>query len=145
MGANVLLIGIANGLDLTDRVLPFLKTRGCHPHSLNFATYTKQQLTDILHDRLQGLLGPDHKPILHERAIELCAAKVTAVNGDLRCALDIMTQAIDAVRRTPDQNHVLIMHRIVGAMDNQKIISRIVELPLHQQVHFSLDLEMFMP
>ena len=43
-GASVLLIGIANGLDLTDRVLPFLKAQGCHPQTLNFSTYTKQQV-----------------------------------------------------------------------------------------------------
>lgn len=45
--------GIANTLDLTDRILPRLQTREkCKPRLLNFPPYTKNQIATILQDRL---------------------------------------------------------------------------------------------
>ena len=45
--------GIANTLDLTDRILPRLQAREkCKPQLLNFAPYTKNQIATILQDRL---------------------------------------------------------------------------------------------
>jgi Cdc6-like AAA superfamily ATPase len=40
-----------------DRVLPLLKNHGFHPTTVNFATYTKEQLVAILSHRLRGLFG----------------------------------------------------------------------------------------
>lgn len=45
--------GIANTLDLTDRILPRLQAREkCKPRLLNFPPYTKNQIATILQDRL---------------------------------------------------------------------------------------------
>ena len=46
--------GIANALDLTDRILPRLQARPkCKPELLNFPPYTKDQIVAVLTDRLQ--------------------------------------------------------------------------------------------
>ena len=46
-------VGIANALDLTDRILPRLQARpNCKPQLLHFAPYTKDQIVAILEDRL---------------------------------------------------------------------------------------------
>ena len=46
-------VGIANSLDLTDRILPRLQARPkCKPILLNFPPYSKDQLVTILQDRL---------------------------------------------------------------------------------------------
>lgn len=48
-----MLIGIANTLDLTDRILPRLEAReNCKPQLLNFPPYTRNQIAAILQDRL---------------------------------------------------------------------------------------------
>ena len=45
--------GIANSLDLTDRILPRLQMREkCKPTLLNFPPYTKEQIITVLTDRL---------------------------------------------------------------------------------------------
>ena len=54
------IVGIANALDLTDRILPRLQARpNCKPQLLNFAPYSKDQIAAILQDRLQ-MVGSWH-------------------------------------------------------------------------------------
>lgn len=51
---SIILVGIANALDLTDRLLPRLKAKSrLVPDLLHFAPYTKQQLVDIYTCRLK--------------------------------------------------------------------------------------------
>ncbi|XP_012892611.1 PREDICTED: cell division control protein 6 homolog [Dipodomys ordii] len=51
--SRLVLIGIANTLDLTDRILPRLEAREkCKPQLLNFPPYTRNQIAAILQDRL---------------------------------------------------------------------------------------------
>lgn len=46
--------GIANALDLTDRILPRLQARpNCKPKLLNFTPYTRNQIVKVLQDRLE--------------------------------------------------------------------------------------------
>lgn len=52
--SRLVLIGIANALDLTDRILPRLQARpNCKPQLLNFAPYSKDQIANIIKDRLK--------------------------------------------------------------------------------------------
>lgn len=49
----VVFAGIANALDLTDRILPRLQARPhCRPLLLHFPPYSRQELTAIVQDRL---------------------------------------------------------------------------------------------
>ncbi|XP_044153956.1 cell division control protein 6 homolog [Bufo gargarizans] len=93
--SRVVLIGIANALDLTDRILPRLQARPkCKPQLLNFSPYTKDQIATILQDRLaQG----SAQPVLDNAAIQFCARKVSSVSGDARKALDICRRAVEMV------------------------------------------------
>lgn len=46
-------LGIANALDLTDRILPRLQAQpGCRPQLLNFPPYSREELAAIVQDRL---------------------------------------------------------------------------------------------
>ncbi|XP_069809914.1 cell division control protein 6 homolog [Dendropsophus ebraccatus] len=93
--SRIVLIGIANALDLTDRILPRLQARpGCKPQLLNFSPYTKDQIATILQDRLTQVSGD---PVLDNAAIQFCARKVSAVSGDARKALDICRRAVEIV------------------------------------------------
>ncbi|KAM3921134.1 cell division control protein 6 homolog [Leptodactylus fuscus] len=93
--SRVVLIGIANALDLTDRILPRLQARpNCKPQLLNFPPYSKDQIATILQDRLAQVAGD---PVLDNAAIQFCARKVSAVSGDARKALDICRRAVEIV------------------------------------------------
>ena len=49
-----LTLGIANALDLTDRILPRLNVRSEYkPELLHFAPYTKEQIVTVIESRLQ--------------------------------------------------------------------------------------------
>lgn len=91
--SKIVLVGIANALDLTDRILPRLQAR-CElkPKLMHFASYTKQQLLDILSSRLKEADATD---VFSPVALQLLAGKVAAVSGDVRRALDIGRRAIE--------------------------------------------------
>lgn len=107
--SRLVLIGIANALDLTDRILPRLRAKNCEPQLLNFNPYQVSEISNIIKDRLFSLVeypenpfGPPPKPtegaippLMMPSAIEFCARKVASSMGDLRTALDVCRQAIE--------------------------------------------------
>jgi len=100
--SHLILIGIANALDLTDRFLPRLKARNVKPNLLPFLPYTAAQIKAVITTRLKSLVPadsatPGYIPFLHPAAIELCSRKVAAQTGDLRKAFDIVRGAIDLI------------------------------------------------
>ncbi|XP_036442343.1 cell division control protein 6 homolog [Colossoma macropomum] len=93
--SRLCLIGIANALDLTDRILPRLQAKPhCRPQLLHFPPYSRQELTAIVQDRLTQVSGED---LLDAAAVQFCARKVSAVSGDARKALDICRRAVEMV------------------------------------------------
>ncbi|KAL6111126.1 cdc6 [Pungitius sinensis] len=93
--SRLCLVGIANALDLTDRILPRLQARPhCRPLLLHFPPYSRQELTDIVQDRLAQASADG---ILDSSAVQFCARKVSAVSGDARKALDICRRAVEVV------------------------------------------------
>lgn len=93
--SGLILIGIANALDLTDRVLPRLQARcDLKPKLMHFAPYSKQQIVDIIAERLKEAgVSEVFSPV----AVQMLAGKVAAVSGDVRRALDIARRVIEMV------------------------------------------------
>lgn len=90
---KLVLIGIANALDLTDRILPRLQTKcSLKPELMNFPPYTKQQISNIVSSRLSTANVGD---LLTGPALQLLAGKVAAISGDIRRALDISRRVIE--------------------------------------------------
>nr|ABI31378.1 Cdc6 [Drosophila americana] len=92
-GARILLVGIANSLDLTDRALMRLNAR-CElkPRLMRFPPYTKPQIVEIFKSRLAEAQVMDVFPPV---TLQLLAAKVSAVSGDVRRALDIGRRVVE--------------------------------------------------
>ncbi|XP_001097097.2 cell division control protein 6 homolog isoform X1 [Macaca mulatta] len=103
--SRLVMIGIANTLDLTDRILPRLQAReNCKPQLLNFPPYTRNQIVAILQDRLTQV---SRDQVLDNAAIQFCARKVSAVSGDVRKALDVCRRAIEIVESDVKSQTVL--------------------------------------
>ncbi|KAG1680084.1 Cell division control protein 6 [Nymphon striatum] len=118
--SRLVLVGVANALDLTDRILPRLKACGIFPHLCNFGPYSKDQIQAIIQDRLKEVTyrGQDiFKPI----AIQFCARKVSACAGDIRKALDICRRAIELVEAD-------IRRPALKSTHNEDICRRAIEL-----------------
>ena len=92
--SNLVVIGVANTMDLPERMLPRLASR-LGFNRLSYAPYTKKQLEEILSLRLP-LLHKDVKFDTH--TVTLCAAKVGAVSGDVRRALQLCRQSAELAR-----------------------------------------------
>lgn len=111
--SRLVLVGIANALDLTNRLLPRLQRAGFVPESLAFKPYQASEIVRVLEARLWTLADkkdltketqnldkttpqkPPMPPLMHPAAIQLCARRVAANMGDLRKAFDICRRAIE--------------------------------------------------
>ncbi|CAJ0930445.1 unnamed protein product, partial [Mesorhabditis belari] len=118
---KLIVIGIANSIDLTERLLPKLKLT-IPPITLPFAPYNKDQLKDIIAEKLQDENSMD------KTSLELCARKIAAVSGDARSAVRVIKQA-KSVTATPTTREVLGVLNSVYASP----LSR-ARLPLQSQV-----------
>lgn len=104
---KLVLIGISNALDLTDKFLPRLKRNCLNPQSLQFMPYTSDQIKTIIITKLKSLVYDESTkenqppmasiPIIHPAAIQLCCKKSASVTGDLRKAFDICYKSIEMV------------------------------------------------
>ncbi|KAA8901848.1 P-loop containing nucleoside triphosphate hydrolase protein [Sphaerosporella brunnea] len=102
--SRLILIGIANALDLADRFLPRMKAKNLEPELLRFLPYTAPQISEVLTARLRSLLTPaevgadaNFLPFVHPAAIQLLSKKVASASGDLRKAFDILRRALELV------------------------------------------------
>jgi hypothetical protein len=113
-GSRLVLLGIANAMDLTDRFLPQLKQRNAEPNVLIFKPYTPETLYDIVATRLREAAAPSQDASLSARsllaryggaavpffasaALEMCCRKVGLDTGDLRKAMDVCVQCLAAL------------------------------------------------
>jgi len=101
---RLILIGIANALDLTDRFLPRLRSNRINPKLVQFLPYTAQQIRQIITTKLDNLDSKENTtkgkqtglpPIVHPSAILFCAKKAAVSTGDLRKAFDIVHRSIE--------------------------------------------------
>lgn len=93
-GARCVLVGAANTMNLTDRVLPRLRARDCEPAFASFPAYTVTQLGELLRARLATLPWR----VFEDAALDLCARRVAAASGDMRRALHAACAAVDIAR-----------------------------------------------
>lgn len=122
--SRLVLVGIANALDLTDRFLPRLKSRNLKPELLPFLPYSAAQIKNIITTRLKSLV-PEGAPLpfIHPAAIELCSRKVSSQTGDLRKAFEICRRAIDLVEMETKQKHEAeVKEQILLATPSRKVL-----------------------
>ena len=101
--SRLVIVGIANALDLTDRFLPLLRARALEPRLLPFLPYNASQIASIISEKLRSLGGdstqvaPTDLPLFQPAAVQLCSKKVASLTGDLRKAFDIVRQSLDVI------------------------------------------------
>jgi cell division control protein 6 len=116
--SSLVLIGIANALDFTDRFLPRLKARGLKPQLLPFLPYTAAQIASVITSKLKSAVpstttGPaDYVPFIHPMAIRYLSNKVASQTGDLRKAFDICKRAIDLIEADTRDQHVKLCNEM---------------------------------
>ncbi|PGH27848.1 hypothetical protein AJ80_00398 [Polytolypa hystricis UAMH7299] len=126
--SRLILVGIANALDLTDRFLPRLKAKNLKPQLLPFLPYSASQITSIITTRLRSVLPEGHNvtadfvPFVHPAAIQLCSRKVASQTGDLRKAFDIIRRTIDLIERETQQKAANAANAAAGSSSKTPLI-----------------------
>ncbi|WOK94826.1 cell division control protein [Canna indica] len=137
--SRCILIGIANTIDLTDRLLPNLGSLHCKPIVITFCAYSKDQILKIIQQRLMVV----EYDVFELAALEFCARKVAAASGDVRKALDICRNAIEVLeaelRGSTGKEEIEIVsfdHMNIAITKSFKspMVDIIQSLPQHQQV-----------
>ncbi|XP_043969462.1 cell division control protein 6 homolog [Gambusia affinis] len=120
--SRLCLIGIANALDLTDRILPRLQAQThCRPLLLHFPPYSRQELSAIIQDRLSKVSA---EGLLDASAVQFCARKVSAVSGDARKALDICRRAVE-IAEADERQKASAKASLVGLPQVAKVLSEV--------------------
>ncbi|VDD76767.1 unnamed protein product [Mesocestoides corti] len=96
--AHLILIGIANALDLTERLLPCLRLPSHRFVHIVFPPYSTDQIVKIISSRLLTASTTDTKQSLDNPAVQFCAKKVAACSGDVRTALAVCQRALELAR-----------------------------------------------
>lgn len=115
--AKLVVVTIANTMDLPERLLMGKITSRLGLTRLTFQPYNFQQLQEILLERVSGT------DTFNKDAIQLVARKVAAVSGDARRALDICrraTEIAEAAQKTKGEIHV------VSISDVQKALTEMI-------------------
>lgn len=120
--AKIVIVGIANALDLTDRLLTRLNTKlELKPKLLHFPSYTKEQIVNIFMSRLEDAGAME---IFAPNTIQFLAAKVSAVSGDIRRALDIGRRVVEIAQNKSEGQKIELNDlgvEYTGGMPEDKI------------------------
>ncbi|QBM89114.1 cell division control protein 6 [Metschnikowia aff. pulcherrima] len=106
---KLIIVGISNALDLTDKFLPRLRSNGFNPEALQFMPYTADQIKQVVTSKLRSLVDQDKENqgtatlLMHPVAIQMCCKKCATVTGDLRKAFDICYKSIELVEQQAKQ------------------------------------------
>ena len=90
------MVGIANTMDLPERLLPRIHSR-LGLERVIFQGYTVSQIETIMKTRLGEL------DVFEDTAVEICARKVASISGDIRRALQIARRAAEICDREANQ------------------------------------------
>ncbi|CAJ1395073.1 unnamed protein product [Effrenium voratum] len=94
---HLVMVAISNNIDLPERLLPKVSTRLGFDR-VDFRTYTRDQIHEILRKRLEVYKALD---TFTNDTLKYCAARVAGHSGDVRKALQLCKRALDVCRQLP--------------------------------------------
>ncbi|KAG2487428.1 hypothetical protein HYH03_013995 [Edaphochlamys debaryana] len=94
-GVPLVLLAVANSLDLTERMMPLLRARGLAPRHMVFTAYSRPQVLAILTAQLS--CHPRGARVFDPAALDMVAKAVSSSSGDLRQALKACRTALDVL------------------------------------------------
>ena len=124
--SRLILIGLANALDLTDRALIRLQSRvQFKPVLLNFPPYSKQDIATILSQRIREAVSDQVGDVIAPSALQYLGGKISSSSGDLRKAIDVCRRAVELAETTAKKQMVL-----APSGESQNAASKCVGIPL---------------
>ncbi|NJR42227.1 MAG: hypothetical protein HC767_05800 [Akkermansiaceae bacterium] len=94
--------------------------------SLPFGAYSKQQMVEIVKDRLRDLPG-----VIEERAVDLVARRVAGINGDVRRTLAVLREAVVLWNNAPNPADCVTRGLALQALEAALGATHMRVCPLH--------------
>ena len=153
--SNIIVIGIANTMDLPERMLPRVVSRLSSFGGLQritFAPYTQIQLQKIIKSRLSSLdknahnkNSKDNRPTtstttglaaFDSKSLEYASRKVAAISGDVRRALELCRRSVEMTIERGGKQQVTIsdVNNAVRELSFSPHIAIITNAPFHQRL-----------
>uniref|UniRef100_A0ABD2XF80 Origin recognition complex subunit 1 n=1 Tax=Trichogramma kaykai TaxID=54128 RepID=A0ABD2XF80_9HYME len=126
--AKLVVVTIANTMDLPERILMGKVTSRLGLTRLTFPPYNFKQLEEIVISRLKG-----HNDAFSGDTVQLVARKVAAVSGDARRALDICRRATEVAESNNREN--------VNMSDVKRALEEMIASPKIQAIKHCSDYE----
>jgi Cdc6-like AAA superfamily ATPase len=129
-GITLVIIGIANSIDLASKLSVLYKRKSLIAHTLLFRPYSAGELKDIVISMTNGELDPV--------AVEITSRKVAAIHGDCRKVIDLVKQAKNfsnsknssSPQTTTVQDIMSVMNKAYKSQSDS--VSSLKGLPLQQ-------------
>lgn len=118
--ARLVVVTIANTMDLPERLLMGKVTSRLGLTRLTFQPYTHKQLQEIVTARLAG------SEAFKGEAVQLVARKVAAVSGDARRALDICRRATEIADTAEEQPSAAASAKCVNMLHVQQALAEMI-------------------
>lgn len=128
--SRLVIIGIANSIDLMQQFMrpgAILHRFNLKPKNVVFPTYLRDQVSQLIRERLSRLPGP----VFDNRAIEFCARKIANGTGDMRRALSAASLAVDFAtkefsnRPLNGENQTISPSPLVGMSHMARALSKV--------------------
>eukprot|EP01132_Coremiostelium_polycephalum_P001182 gene1182-1494_t len=141
--SRLILMCIANALDLVHRFIPRLGNTGREPEFLQFKPYTTEQIQFIIQQRISSCTDLE---LVDPEGIEMCARQVSTKNGDIRKAFDVFRVVINSklleckknnIDSLPEEGYLITVDDILEALQmlfENKIVEIISNLPFHSKI-----------
>lgn len=125
--SKLILIGIANSLDFTDRLLPRLELKPeCKPKIIKFMPYSKEEIMSIVKERLKNVQETNKGvPVIDDRALMLCASKIASSSGDIRKVLDICRRAIEVIEQDLKQSNQADTFKTISIVNMMRVFNEV--------------------
>lgn len=127
-GSRLAVIAVANTMDLPERLMPRLRSR-VGVQRMTFATYTHQQLQQVIEARLEEV------SLFPPNVVMFISRKVAAFSGDARRALQVARRATE-VAEAAAAKEITIEHvkAAVAEMDAEPIPQLISRCSRHELI-----------
>eukprot|EP00611_Tribonema_gayanum_P004854 TRINITY_DN14088_c0_g2_i1.p1 TRINITY_DN14088_c0_g2~~TRINITY_DN14088_c0_g2_i1.p1 ORF type:complete len:368 (-),score=103.58 TRINITY_DN14088_c0_g2_i1:839-1918(-) len=120
-GGRLVIIAIANTLNLTDRYVPLIQSR-VRTRRLPFRPYTRQEVELIVQDRLGEV------DAFERDAVGIVSRKVAVISGDIRRAMQLCRRSLELCLERVDRERQLQVAGDSGKEPNCKVTIRDVQL-----------------
>ncbi|KAG9292052.1 hypothetical protein G9A89_017952 [Geosiphon pyriformis] len=133
---KMVMIAIANEINLEKRLLPRLSAKNISVEALTFRVYQSSEISAIIQDRLKSV-GAGETTLMDVQAVELCARKVASEGGDVRQAMEICQLALQSIDEDAKVDKVSVVHisKIANeAFITNQAVQRLRNLTLQQKV-----------